>query len=700
MPRAFGPKRAAGLLLLATAALVVSAAVLLYQSAQAKRLANEFAWTSSRLRIAQGHTADLFKEFEGSITRIIATPRRKTTLTADQVAHLNVAHQFFERYVEGNRDDPRLQTSLASAHRQLGVIHLLLRDFVESERAFRASQRLCEAQQQGPSRSPRRTICALNNSSLCWLLATTGRFDEAEQAVTTAVQHLQQLVAERPEDSALLVELTVALRNQGIIRAVLGSDGVEELSHSLSVARRANEGGHVKYYGAIDLVIDSLQVLGEFLWRQSRFAEAEDVCLQSIESLEDVLAEIERRFVEGESSPSAAPFRETLILARRNLELLRPQPNRGQDRASLLCARSALSGCWMSRLLRSVPGLTLSTDLLVEGVLPAEFEKQDALLLSWTNNEWCREEFTRIVSAVHESLPVILLVADRLMEKEAASVLQEAGVSLARVEFLIVPTDTVWVRDYGPLAVRSRAGASFWVDAAYTNVYTRQHFEDDDAPQEIARLLGMQVVQSSVLFEGGGILSNGVGLCVVSSDLLARNAALGIGESHVTNTIRRLFGATQVVYLEPLVGEETGHVDFLAVFTSPDTIVVGEYTSDDPVNQRLLNQSAATLANLVTAKGPLNVVRIPMPSRGREYFGGTYTNAVFANRVLLVPTWPEASAELEARAFETYRRLLPHWKIVGINAKKLGLRDGALRCATMNLRLLNDDAAESVGGGS
>jgi len=198
----------------------------------------------------------------------------------------------------------------------------------------------------------------------------------------------------------------------------------------------------------------------------------------------------------------------------------------------------------------------------------------------------------------------------------------------------------------------------------------------------------MPVVPTPILLEGGEILTNGAGLCVVSARLLESNRQAGYSESHVTDTIKRLFGATQVLYLEPLHDEPTGHVDWFAAFTSTDTVVIGDYRNADPLNARLLDQHAERLAAVMTANGPLKVVRVPMPSRGEQYFGGTYTNVVFANGVLLVPSYAEVASALEREAFEVFRQLLPDWRVVGIECTKLVARHGALRCAVANLHHL------------
>jgi agmatine/peptidylarginine deiminase len=90
-----------------------------------------------------------------------------------------------------------------------------------------------------------------------------------------------------------------------------------------------------------------------------------------------------------------------------------------------------------------------------------------------------------------------------------------------------------------------------------------------------------------------------------------------------------------------------------------------------------------------------------MPPPGKDHFGGTYTNVVFANGVLLVPTYPDAPSEMEAEVMATYRRLLPGWEVVGIDAGSLVPHGGVLRCAALPLhrirsinQVTNMEAAE------
>jgi agmatine/peptidylarginine deiminase len=202
-------------------------------------------------------------------------------------------------------------------------------------------------------------------------------------------------------------------------------------------------------------------------------------------------------------------------------------------------------------------------------------------------------------------------------------------------------------------------------------------------------------VRASITLDGGNLLTNGQGLCVATTELLEMNRDCGYDEKHVANTIKRLFGAEQIVYLDKLDAQVVGHVDLFATFVAADTVVVGDYSGIDLVNAAILDRNAERLSKVVTATGPLKVVRIPMPPHGKDHFGGTYTNVLFANGVLLVPTYPDAFPETEGEVMATYRRLLPGWEVVGINAGTLARHGGVLRCAALPLHRIR-----SINGGA
>lgn len=316
-------------------------------------------------------------------------------------------------------------------------------------------------------------------------------------------------------------------------------------------------------------------------------------------------------------------------------------------------------------------------------VLPAEFERQDAVLITWDpNDEGMQQAVVDVVGSAWHDVNFYMLVPNVAAEAEAMRALRAVGVPRRAVKFLYVPTDSVWTRDFGPQVVLQRDGSSQMVDCDYGH---GDRVGDDLVPAAIAPNLGMRTLRPPITADGGNIQTNGRGLALTTSSLIEHNADRGYTADEVARVFRDYYGITDLVFLEPLEGESTGHVDMFAVFVSADTVLVGKYEHDqDPVNAELLDRNAARLERVRGPGGPLRVIRVPMPPRDEKVWR-TYTNVLFANGTLLVPKYPGVDPHGHATAVATYRRLLPQWRVVGIDCSRLIEWGGALHCMTMNL---------------
>ncbi len=96
-------------------------------------------------------------------------------------------------------------------------------------------------------------------------------------------------------------------------------------------------------------------------------------------------------------------------------------------------------------------------------ILPAEWEKQAAIWLAWPHQraDWPDKfgpipwVFAEIIRHIAAGQRVNLLVQNAAAEKDARATLKRAHADLKQVKFFTVPTDRGWMRDTGPVFVRS-----------------------------------------------------------------------------------------------------------------------------------------------------------------------------------------------------------------------------------------------------
>jgi agmatine/peptidylarginine deiminase len=320
--------------------------------------------------------------------------------------------------------------------------------------------------------------------------------------------------------------------------------------------------------------------------------------------------------------------------------------------------------------------------------MPADFEKQSAILLGFNElYPYHPRVLFELCAALIDKIALVGIVEDEEQRKQVITLLCDWGLPAHLLHFVSLPVKGMWVRDYGPAFVRGRDGSITILDAEYLEIDRR---EDDKAPSELAALLRLPVSPVPLICEGGNLLSNGQGLCVSTTALAARNAQRGYSPQMVCDVLGKYYRFRQVTLLKALLSEPTGHIDMFATFVSPNVVVVGQYDPKiDPVNADILDENARILSQVRTAFGPLRVVRIPMPSN-RGGIWKTFTNVIYANGTLIMPTYGASELEAQKEAMATFSRLLPDWEVVGVDATTVIKQRGSLRCVSINIPWLED----------
>lgn len=345
---------------------------------------------------------------------------------------------------------------------------------------------------------------------------------------------------------------------------------------------------------------------------------------------------------------------------------------------------------------------TSSTPFELGHWMPAEWEPHEATWLAWPHEKtdwpgkfapipWVYGDIVRRLSQVER---VRILVENAVAEKDARSVLKKCEANLASVDFFRVPTNRGWIRDFGPIFVKNgkeRPAVTNWHFNAWAKY--RNWRKDDEANSTLAARLKWKMWQprhrgKRVVLEGGSIDVNGRGTMLTTEECLlstvqARNP--GFTRDDIEKVFRDYLGVTHVVWLKNgIAGDDThGHVDDLARFVNPTTIVTVVEEDKSDVNYAPLHENFAFLQHAKDQNGRhLRVEKLPMPEP--VFFEGqrlpaSYANFYIANKLVLVPTFNDPN---DARALNTLRGLFPDRKVIGIACLDLVLGLGTLHCMT------------------
>jgi agmatine deiminase len=334
--------------------------------------------------------------------------------------------------------------------------------------------------------------------------------------------------------------------------------------------------------------------------------------------------------------------------------------------------------------------------------MPAEWEPHEATWLGWPHEvtDWPGKfapipwAFAEIVRHLSEVERVYLLVENRESESRVRTILKKCGVNLDAVDFFRVATDRGWMRDSGPICVRNEAGEVAYNHFVFNGWAKYLNHKKDatvvtKANQKLNRRVWLPERNGRrVVLEGGSIDVNGRGTLLTTEECLLskvqeRNS--GFTKEDYAQVFREYFGVTNVLWLKNgIAGDDThGHVDDLARFVNPSTVVTIVESDPKDANYGALQENLALLQTMKDQDGrPLRVETLPMPAP--VYFDGqrlpaSYANFYIANRIAIMPTFNDSNDRV---ALNTLARLFPDREVVGIACRDLVLGLGTLHCMT------------------
>jgi agmatine deiminase len=334
--------------------------------------------------------------------------------------------------------------------------------------------------------------------------------------------------------------------------------------------------------------------------------------------------------------------------------------------------------------------------------MPAEWEPHEGTWLAWPHekSDWPGKfhpvpwVYCEIVKRLARKERVHILVNDDSAEQKARKLLKAAHADSPAVDFFQCRTDRSWTRDFCPIFVREERGRPVITDWQFNGWAKYDNWKTDDAvPAAIAAKFGLKSIQPKlgrrrVVLEGGSIDVNGAGSMLTTeewllSDVQQRNP--GFTRQDYESVFAHYLGVQRVLWLNRgIAGDDThGHIDDLARFTDPSTVVVALEQDRSDENYEPLQENWQLLKRMTDQDGnKLRVVALPMPEPA--YFDGqrlpaSYANFYIANGLVLVPTFNDKNDRV---ALNILAKLFPDREVTGIHAADLVLGLGTLHCMT------------------
>lgn len=325
--------------------------------------------------------------------------------------------------------------------------------------------------------------------------------------------------------------------------------------------------------------------------------------------------------------------------------------------------------------------------------MPAEWSPHAATWLSWPHRrktwpgkfEPIPQVWAELVRTLAAFEPVQILAGGEAVMAEAQRLVGDVpGVTLHDIR-----TNDAWCRDHGPTFLSSADELPPALVDWRFNSWGEKYFpwdDDDRVPQYIAGLQGRRRFEPGIVLEGGAIDVNGRGTLLTSEQcLLNPNRNPDLSREQIERVLADYLKVRHFVWLkEGIVGDDTdGHIDELARFVNPTTVVAALESDPEDVNFHALKVNFDLLSQARDQDGrTLEVIALPMPRpvvHAGKRLPASYCNFYLANSVVIVPQFDDPA---DAMAMEILQRLLPERRAIGLRAVDLVLGNGGFHCIT------------------
>jgi len=339
--------------------------------------------------------------------------------------------------------------------------------------------------------------------------------------------------------------------------------------------------------------------------------------------------------------------------------------------------------------------------------LPAEWEPQSAILLTWphTNTDWKNQ--LSAVEAVYYKIAKAILAEQKLIiscedKHQLTTVTQTLRSSIpeysSRLSTFVVPSDDTWARDHGPIGI-VEDGKNTLLDFnfnAWGGKYEAN--KDNNITQHLFKLGAFPNTKHKKIdfvLEGGSIESDGEGTLLTTERCLlntTRNSHLN--KAQIEEQFKQTLGIQRVLWLKHgfLAGDDTdAHIDTLARFCNPNTICHVSCDNQNDEHYVELKAMVHELKAFRSAQGePYNLVALPIPKaiydtddqKTKTRLPATYANFLITNQSILLPIYQTPEDEL---AIKQIQLCFPDKTIIPIDCNPLIKEHGSLHCITMQL---------------
>ncbi|WKY42863.1 agmatine deiminase family protein [Eubacteriaceae bacterium ES2] len=328
--------------------------------------------------------------------------------------------------------------------------------------------------------------------------------------------------------------------------------------------------------------------------------------------------------------------------------------------------------------------------------MPPEWALHESTIIEWPvkeslvfpdNYDEVLNGYTSAIQAISEFEPVTLIVNHDAF-KEAKS---RCG---NQIDYVIISHNDGWCRDNGPTIVINNNGERRginWKFNAWGEKYHPFDLDNEVAPK-ILKNYNIDCLDSPLVLEGGSIHVDGQGTLLTTEEcLLNKNRNPLFAKNIIERELKNQLGISQIIWLKRgLFGDETdGHIDNLACFSKPGTILLQTSFNKGDINHGRTMENLSILNSSRDANGRLpEIVFIDQPPARvyrKKLLPLSYLNFYIVNGGIILPVFGGDAKKYDENAISILGEQFPDHKIVTLDGMALIKEGGNIHCITQQI---------------
>lgn len=256
-----------------------------------------------------------------------------------------------------------------------------------------------------------------------------------------------------------------------------------------------------------------------------------------------------------------------------------------------------------------------------------------------------------IVREIAKDNKLITLVESAEDEASARAQYTEGRVNLKNCEFLRIPTDSYWTRDYSPFFITYGDNKIGLVDFTYN----RPRPQDDKVPSNLGPALGLEVFGMPLIHTGGNYMTDGYGFAASTTIAHSENDSI-LTFDQIDQIMENYLGITDYSVMRDPNDDYIMHIDCWAKYLAPNKVLVRSVPQSHPQYDEI-EEAAAYFANKNSIYGSKYIVyRVFTPNNE------PYTNSYILNKKVFIPL---LNSENDDEALKVYQDAMPGYEIHG-----------------------------------